>query len=399
MPRPNLEVADIFRAYGPAWRRANAGHLSLTQLKVISAIESCRTAALGGHVAACTACGHSHVAYNSCRNRHCPKCQGVAAHDWMEARAEDLLPVEYFHVVFTLPAQIADIACQNKAAVYGLLFRVSSKTLLTIAADRRHLGARIGMTSVLHTWGSAMTHHPHVHVIVPGGGLSLDGTRWIACRPGFFLSVRVLSRLFRRLFLEGLMALHRAGKLTFFGDLTGLADPGAFAAWLAPSRKTEWVIYAKKPFGGPKAVLAYLSRYTHRIAISNSRLISADAKTVTFKWKDYRANGHDRQKVMRLETPEFIRRFLIHVLPSGFHRIRHTGFLANGVRRARIADIREFLKAPLEQPEYDDKKSRNQATPALRQPCPDCGGVMIIIETFRRGQLPRSRAPPREAAA
>jgi hypothetical protein len=302
-------------------------------------------------------------------------------------------------VVFTLPAEIAQIACWNKKAVYGLLFKASADTVMTIAADPKRLGARVGVTSVLHTWGSAMTHHPHVHMIVPGGGLSEDGTRWIACRPGFFLSVRVLSRLFRRLFLEGLMALHRAGKLVFFGDLTGLADPGVFAAWLAPSRKTEWVVYAKKPFGGPKAVLAYLSRYTHRIAISNSRLISADAKTVTFKWKDYRANGHDRQKVMRLETPEFIRRFLIHVLPSGFHRIRHTGFLANGVRRARIADIREFLKAPSEQAEDDGKKSRDHATPALRQPCPDCGGVMIIIETFRRGQLPRSRAPPWEAAA
>jgi hypothetical protein len=397
--RSKLEVADIFRAHGPAWRQANAGHLSLIQLKVMSAIESCRTAALGGHVAACTACGHSHVAYNSCRNRHCPKCQGVAARDWMEARAEDLLPVEYFHVVFTLPAEIAQIAYWNKKAVYGLLFKASAETVVTIAADPKHLGARIGMTSVLHTWGSAMTHHPHVHMIVPGGGLSEDGTQWIACRPGFFLPVRVLSRLFRRLFLEGLMALHRAGKLAFFGDLVGLTDPGAFAAWLAPSRKTEWVVYAKKPFGGPEAVLSYLSRCTHRIAISNSRLISADAKTVAFKWKDYRVNGHERQKVMRLETPEFIRRFLIHALPSGFHRIRHTGFLANGVRRARIADIRELLKAPSEQQEYDDKKNCDQATPTLQQPCPDCGGVMIIIETFQRGQLPRSRAPPWETAA
>jgi hypothetical protein len=399
MSRSKLEVADIFRAYGPAWRPANAGHLSLTQLKVMSAIESCRTAALGGHVAACTACGHSHVAYNSCRNRHCPKCQGAAARDWMEARTEDLLPVEYFHVVFTLPAEIAQIAYWNKKAIYGLLFKASAETVMTIAADPKHLGARTGMTSVLHTWGSAMTHHPHVHMIVPGGGLSEGGTRWIACRPGFFLPVRVLSRLFRRLFLEGLMALHRAGQLAFFGDLARLTDPDAFSAWLAPSRKTEWVVYAKKPFGGPEAVLSYLSRYTHRIAISNSRLISADAKTVAFKWKNYRANGLDRQKVMRLETPEFIRRFLIHVLPSGFHRIRHTGFLANGVRRARIADIRELLKAPSKQQECDDKKNCDQATPTLQQPCPDCGGVMIIIETFKRGQLPRSRAPPWEAAA
>jgi hypothetical protein len=288
VPKRALEIADILRTYGPAWRRANTGHVNLSQLKVMSSIEACRTEALGGHVAACTKCTHQHIAYNSCKNRHCPKCQGPAARDWMAARAEDLLPIEYFHVVFTLPAEIARIAYWNKKAVYGLLFKASAQTVTTIAADPKRLGARVGMTSVLHTWGSALTHHPHVHMIVPGGGLSPDGTRWIACKPGFFLHVRVLSRLFRRLFIEGLLALHRAGKLGFFGDLTGLSDAQAFTAYLAPLRKTEWVVYAKPPFGGPEAVLAYLSRYTHRVAISNSRLISADANTVAFRWKDYR---------------------------------------------------------------------------------------------------------------
>ena len=315
MSRPSLEVADIFRGHGPAWRRANAGHVSLGQLKVMSAIESCRTAALGGHVARCEKCAHSQISYNSCRNRHCPKCQGAAAKDWLAAREADLLPVPYYHVVFTLPAAIADIAYQNKTVIYDLLFKASAETLTTIAADPKHLGARVGITSVLHTWGSAMTHHPHVHMIVPGGGISLDGERWVACRPGFFLPVRVLSRLFRRLFLEKLLAAHKAGHLKFFGDHAALADAQAFAAYLAPLRRAEWVVYAKRPFGGPQAVLAYLSRYTHRVAIANSRLIACDRTGVTFRWKDYRAEGRDRQKVMTLATAEFIRRFLIHVLP------------------------------------------------------------------------------------
>ncbi len=402
MSRPALEVADIFRDHGPAWRRAHAGHVSLAQLKVMSAIEACRTAALGGHVAACTACGHEHIAYNSCRNRHCPKCQGVAARDWLEARAADLLPVPYYHLVFTLPAPVADIAYTNKAVVYGLLLRASAETLLTIAADRRHLGARIGMTSVLHTWGSAMTHHPHVHIIVPGGGLSADGERWIACRPGFFLPVRVLSRLFRRLFLAGRHAAHRAGRLRFSGGHAGLADPAAFAAFIAPLRKADWVVYAKAPFGGPEAVLAYLSRYTHRVAISNSRLVAADAKTVSFRWKDYRAKGRDRQKVMRLETGEFIRRFLIHVLPTGFHRIRHYGLFANTARVRNIETIRRLLHAepPDEEPAAGDTEAADAvAAHTLRQPCPCCGGPMIIIETFERGQMPRARAPPARRAA
>jgi hypothetical protein len=398
MPRPKLEVADIFRAHGAAYRRDHAAHLNLQQLKVMSAIENCRTAALGGHVAACTKCDHQHIAYNSCRNRHCPKCQGAAAQDWMQARMEDLLPVEYFHVVFTLPSQIADITYQNKAAVYGLLFKASAQTLLTIAADPKHLGAKIGMTSVLHTWGSAMMHHPHVHVIVPGGGLSPDGKHWIGCRSGFFLPVKVLSRLFRRLFLEGLIRLHKAGKLRFFGDLTKLADPDTFAAHLSPLRKTDWVVYAKPPFGGPEAVLAYLSRYTHRVAISNHRLVSADADAVTFSWKDYRIKRGDRMKVMSLTTDEFIRRFLIHVLPSGFHRIRHTGFLANGIRRNRIEMIRRLLDVD---PDADLKTDDDHCgdTNEKEQACPKCGGAMIVIETFKRGQLPQSRAPPWEDAA
>jgi hypothetical protein len=395
--RPRLEIADIFRAHGPAWRRAHAGHVSLTQLKVMSAIEACRTEALGGHVAGCATCGHRHIAYNSCKNRHCPKCQGPAARDWMAARAADLLPVEYFHVVFTLPAEIARIAYWNKKAIYDLLFKASAETVTTIAADPKRLGARVGMTSVLHTWGSALTHHPHVHMIVPGGGLSPDGARWVPCRPGFFQHVRVLSRLFRRLFLQGLLALHRAGALVFFGDLAGLAGSGAFAAWIAPLRKTEWVVYAKPPFGGPEAVLAYLSRYTHRVAISNSRLVSADAETVAFRWKDYRIKSGDRQKIMRLATDEFIRRFLIHVLPDGFHRIRHYGLLASTARKANIAKIRVLLGTdrPGQEPQAPD-----ELIPlTLREPCPCCGGPMRIIETFRRGQRPRSRAPPPEQAA
>ncbi len=397
MPRPSLELADIFHTHGPAWRQANAGHVSLTQLKVMSAIEACRTEALGGHVAGCANCGHQHIAYNSCKNRHCPKCQGPAARDWMAARAADLLPVEYFHVVFTLPAGIAQIAFWNKKAVYDLPFRTSAETVLILAADARRLGARLGMTAVLHTWGSALTHHPHIHMIVPGGGLSPDGTRWLPCRPGFFLHVRVLSRLFRRLFLEGLLALHRAGELAFFGDLVNLADDASFTSWLAPFRKSEWVVYAKPPFGGPEAVLAYLSRYTHRVAISNNRLVSAEAGTVAFRWKDCRIKHGDQQKVMRLATDEFIRRFLIHVLPDGFHRIRHYGLLASASRRANIAKIRTLLGAT--QPVAPPEGAIESVPLTLREPCPCCGAPMRIIEIFRRGQTPRTRAPPREQAA
>ena len=397
MAKSKLEIADIFRTHGPAWRQANAGHVSLSQLKVMSSIEACRTEALGGHVAACTKCSHQHIAYNSCKNRHCPKCQGPAARDWMAARTDDLLPVEYFHVVFTLPAEIARIAYWNKKAVYGLLFKTSAQTVATSAADPKRLGARVGMTSVLHTWGSALTHHPHIHMIVPGGGLSKGGNRWVTCKPGFFLHVRVLSRLFRRLFIDGLLALHRAGELNFFGELTGLLEPQAFAVYLAPLRKKEWVVYAKPPFGGPEAVLAYLSRYTHRVAISNSRLISADANSVVFQWKDYWIKDGDRRSVLCLSTSEFIRRFLIHVLPDRFHRIRHYGLLASSGRKANIAKVRTLLGA--QAPKQDDLPAAEITPLTLREPCPDCGGQMRIIETFRRGQKPQTRAPPRKAAA
>ena len=390
MSRPALEVADIFRAHGPAWRKANAGHVSLDQLNVMSAIESCRTAALGGHVARCEKCSHTLIAYNSCRNRHCPKCQGAAAKEWLAAREAELLPVPYYHVVFTLPAQIADIAYQNKAVIYGLLLKASADTLITIAADPKHLGARIGILSVLHTWGSALTHHPHVHMIVPGGGFSLDGNSWVACRPGFFLPVRVLSRLFRRLFLEKLAAAHAAGELQFFGNHAPLTDAKAFAAYLAPLRSSEWVVYSKRPFGGPKEVLRYLARYTHRVAISNRRLIACDEKGVSFKWKDYRLEGPERYKVMTLATHEFIRRFLIHVLPSGFHRIRYYGLLASGKRADNIARARELLALPLLPIEAIKAASTNANEPQTpKHPCPCCGGPMIIIDTFQRGSSPR----------
>jgi hypothetical protein len=392
MSRPSLEVADIFRDHGPAWREANRGHVSLDQLKVMSAIERCRTAALGGHVARCEndACQHTVIAYNSCRNRHCPKCQAAASRDWLEERRAELLPVNYFHVVFTLPGPIADIAFHNKRVMYGLLFKASSQAMLTIAADPKHLGAKIAITSVLHTWGSAMTHHPHVHMIVPGGGISLNGDRWISCRPNFLMSVRVLSRLFRRLFLEMLAKAHDDGRLDFYGDCAGLADPRAFTRFLAPLHKAEWVVYAKRPFGGPEAVLNYLSRYTHRVAISNRRLVSADQRHVAFRYKDYRANHAERWGTMRLTPHEFIRRFLSHVLPKGFHRIRHYGLLANGNRAANIAKARELLAvpAPVREPETQEPASSDEPV-ALAHPCPCCGGRMIIIETFEAGSEPK----------
>jgi predicted Zn-ribbon and HTH transcriptional regulator len=386
VPRPALEVADIFRSHGPAWRQARAGHVNLDQLKVMSAIELCRTAELGGHVARCADCGYTTIAYNSCRNRHCPKCQGAAAKDWLADREAELLPVPYYHVVFTLPATIADIAYQNKAVVYDLLFKVSAETMLTIAADPKHLGGKIGITSVLHTWGSAMTHHPHIHMIVPGGGISPDGQRWVSCRPGFFLPVRVLSRLFRRLFLEKLLAAHQAGRLSFFGDHAPLAACKAFAAYLRPLRKVEWVVYSKRPFGGPEAVLAYLSRYTHRVAISNHRLISVNDAGVTFKWKDYRAKQREQQKIMTLAVDEFIRRFLIHVLPKGLHRIRHYGLFAKSVCADNIVRVHKLLAVANSQGE-PTAVAADPSTPL----CPCCGGRMTIIEVFARGAAPQHR--------
>jgi hypothetical protein len=397
MSRPALEVADIFRDHGAAWREANRGHVSLAQMKVMSAIERCRTAALGGHVAACEngACGHTVVAYNSCRNRHCPKCQGSAARDWLDDRKAELLAVPYFHVVYTLPAPIADLAYTNKAVIYDILFKASAEATLTIAADKKRLGARIGITSVLHTWGSAMTHHPHVHMIVPGGGLSEDGERWITCRPQFFLPVRVLSRLFRRRVVEMLRAAHAADRLAFFGEHRALADADAFDAFLTPLKRCEWVVYAKRPFAGPEAVLAYLSRYTHRIAISNRRLVSADPVTVAFKYKDYRVDGLARFKTMTLATGEFIRRFLSHVLPKGFHRIRHYGLLANGNRADAVAKARELLAMPppIEVPEPTSDADDN-AERAHPRPCPCCGSRMLVIEVFARGETPRHAPAP-----
>jgi len=397
MGRPALEVADIFRAHGSAWRRTQYGHLSLGQLKVMSAIEQCRSAALGGHVLRCEACEQVQIAYNSCRNRHCPKCQASAARRWLEARQADLLPVEYYHVVFTLPAPIAAIAYSNKAVIYDLLFAVAAETLRTIAADPKHLGAEVGVTLVLHTWGSALTHHPHVHGIVPGGGLATDGERWVRCRLGFFLPVRVLSRLFRRRFLEELEQAHRVGRLQFFGQEAVLANAQAFAQWLAPLRAREWVVYAKRPFAGPAAVLTYLSRYTHRVAISNRRLLALDERGVTFRWKDYRATGKTRYKAMTLAVDEFIRRFLLHVLPTGFHRIRHYGLLANASRREHLAQARELLQVtPAVEAPSPPQTSTSIVPPTFI--CPHCGAAMRVVETFTRGQSIRAPPPLRAAA-
>jgi len=388
MLRPTLEIADIFRDHGTAWRDANRGHVA-----------HCEN----------DACGHIHIAYNSCRNRHCPKCQATAARDWLEAREAELLPVGYFHVVFTLPAPVADLALQNKRVMYDLLFKASAETMLTIAADPKHLGAKIGITSVLHTWGSAMTHHPHVHMIVPGGGISLargeegdsptgseESQKWISCRPNFFLPVRVLSRLFRRLFLEMLAKAHDDGRLNFFGHHAGLVDRATFDAFLEASRKSEWVVYAKEPFAGPEAVLAYLSRYTHRVAISNRRLVRADSDHVAFRYKDYRAGHRDRWKTMTLTAHEFIRRFMLHVLPKGFHRIRHYGLFANGSRAVNIERARQLLQvpAPAKAGADDEAAAKSDEPQILNLPCPSCGGRMIIIEAFAPGMEPKHRPVP-----
>ena len=390
-----LEVADIFRRFGSAWRDAHQGHISLGQLKVMSAIECCRSAALGGHVLRCKNCSHIQIAYNSCRNRHCPKCQAGAAKRWLEARQRELLPVEYYHVVFTLPAAISDMAHQNKRELYGILFKAAAETLRTIAADPKHLGAKIGVTMVLHTWGSALTHHPHVHCIIPGGGFSADGQQWIACRKGFFLPVRVLSRLFRRLFLEKLTGAYRRGELTFFGHQSDLNNSLDFADALKPLRQQEWVVYAKRPFAGPESVLAYLSRYTHRVAIANSRLIKVDSQGVTFKWKDYREKQQRQAKTMTLSIDEFIRRFLLHVLPRGLHRIRYYGFFANGARTDHLIKAQALL-APESQ--TTDKEEATQSEPACTFICPLCSSPMIVIDVFARGQQPRAPPQRREAA-
>lgn len=395
MARPALEVADILNRHGEAYLARH--RLSCGQLKVMGAIRACQTAALGGHVMRCGDCDHATIAYNSCRNRHCPRCQGAAAKDWLADRQADLLSSPYYHLVFTLPAPLAAIAFQNKAAVYGLLFKAAAEALSTIAADPKHLGARIGFTSVLHTWGSAMTHHPHLHIVAPAGGLSLDGLRWISCRPGFFLPVRVLSRLFRRLFMEELAVLHAAGRLAFHGELVHLAEAEAFSAMLTPLRRADWVVYAKRPFGGPDAVLAYLARYTHRVAIANSRLVAMDRHGVTFRWKDYRTRSAGKvwRKTMTLTAHEFIRRFLLHVLPDGFHRIRHYGLLASGRRAGTIARIRQIIAAaiPTAAPKEDDADGRAETDDLRddrRPTCPCCGGRMILVERFAPGSAPRT---------
>lgn len=378
-----LEVADIFRRHGGAYRQVHDGHLGRVERRVMSAIELCRTAELGGHVEGCRSCGAIRVAYNSCRNRHCPKCQGQACQDWLAARQAELLPVAYFHVVFTLPAEIATVAFQNKTALYTILFKTAAETLRTIAAEPRHLGAEIGLIAVLHSWGQTLSYHPHLHCIVPGGGISLDGRRWISCRPGFFLPVRVLSRLFRRLFLEALRASFDAGILKFFGDLAGLTEPAAFTRLLAKVRHLDWVVYAKPPFGGPEQVLSYLGRYTHRVAIANSRLISMADDRVAFRWRDYRHRG--RTKVMTLDAHEFIRRFLLHTLPDGFHRIRHYGFLANGHRAARLDLCRRLLTCPRQNALEPDAES---VAVAAAHHCPCCGAPMITLAIWRCGQAP-----------
>jgi Putative transposase/Transposase zinc-binding domain len=391
-----LEAADIFRDHGAAWRTANAGHISRDQMKVMVAIERCRTAALGGHVARCEngGCAHTVIAYNSCRNRHCPKCQAAASREWLAEREAELLPVPYFHIVYTLPAELRDLAYQNKAVVYGLLMKAAAETTLAIAANPRHLGARVGITAVLHTWGSAMTHHPHVHMIVPGGGLSEDGSRWITSTSSFLLHINVLSALFRGKFLAMLNEAHAQDRLQFHAHLASLADQRIFKRFLGPLRHTKWVVYCKAPFAGPKAVLRYLARYTHRVAISNRRLIAADDGGVSFRWKDYRVEGPDRWKTMTLTPAEFIRRFLLHVLPKGLHRIRHYGLLANSNRAEAIAKARKLL-AVAPPPEPEPTAAADPGEPrALRCPCPCCGGRMFIIETFEAGTIPGNRPSP-----
>jgi len=389
--RPVLEVADIFRRHGDAFRAAQGNRLSQAQRRVMAAIEACRTAVLGGHVEQCEDCGEVRVAYNSCRNRHCPKCQGLARAQWLADRRAELLPVPYFHLVFTVPAPLAAIALQNKAVVYDILFKAAAETVRTIGADPKYLGAETGMIAILHSWGQTLTHHPHVHCIVPGGGLAPDG-RWVACRPGFFLPVHVLSRLYRRLFLERLLDAFDAGKLNFFGDLAELAEPAAFARRLAPLRRIAWVVYAKRPFGKAEQVLDYLGRYTHRVAIANSRLLACEDGRVHFRWKDYRTC--DKTKTMTIDAGEFIRRFLLHVLPDQFRRIRHFGFLANACRAAKLARLRAALALPEPTPvaEPADYRERYALLIGWRiDVCPCCGGRMVEVgSTARR---PRNLPP------
>jgi len=390
MDRPKLEVADIFRRYGEAYREKHGASMSMAQRRVMTAIEVCRTAGLGGQIEQCDQCGHQRICYRSCRNRHCPKCQSLARAEWIQHRQAELLDCEYFHVVFTVPEEIAAIAYQNQEVIYSILFRATAETLRTIAADPKHLGAEIGFFAVLHSWGSNLLFHPHLHCVVPGGGLSPDGTRWISCKPGFFLPVRVLSRLFRRLFLEYLQHAFDAGKLQFFTALEKLRDRGEFARYLAPARKAEWVVYAKAPFAGPQQVLDYVGRYTHRVAISNNRLLDIEAGQVRFQWKDYREKG--RRKTLTLSAGEFIRRFLLHALPDGFQRIRYYGLLGNRYRREMLARCRRLLgMAPsVETPSPEDYRDQyEQLTGSSLRECPLCHrGRMLTVETLTAHRSP-----------
>jgi len=393
MQRPKPELADVFRRYGQAYRQKFGALMSTAQRRVMTAIQVCRTAALGGHVEVCDRCGHQRIWYNSCSDRHCPQCQSLARAEWIQDRQSELLETNYFHVVFTVPEEIADIALQNKRTVYGILFRATSETLQTIAADAKHLGAQIGFFAVLHTWGQNLLHHPHLHCVVPGGGLSPDAKHWISCRPGFFLPVRVLSRLFRRLFLQRLEKAFDSGKLRFSASLEKLQDSREFRSYLAPLKKIEWVVYAKPPFAGPQQVLDYVGRYTHRVAISNNRLLDIENDRVRFLWKDYRHNN--RQKTMTLSADEFIRRFLIHVLPDGFQRIRYYGFLSNRQRKDKLALCRQLLCMPALDPQpavaVDDYRDRCETLTglSLRQ-CPICHeGRMTLVEVL----APSSLAP------
>jgi hypothetical protein len=385
MARSGLEVADVFRRHGAVYRETYGDSLCTAQRRAMSAIELCRTAALGGHVERCDHCDHQRVFYNSCRNRNCPKCQSLARAQWLEARQSELLDTPYFHVVFTMPQPIAAIALQNKEILYNILFRATAETLRTIAADPKHLGAQIGFFAVLHTWGQTLCVHPHLHCVVPGGGISPDGRRWLSCRPNFFLPVAVLSRLFRRLFIDYLTQAFDAGKLQFFSSLEPLRVRAPFLRYITPVRKADWVVYAKPPFAGPEEVLKYVARYTHRIAISNSRLLDIGDGQVQFRWKDYRDNN--RHKTMTLGADEFIRRFLLHVLPDGFQRIRYFGFLANRYRAEKLALCRRLLKMPppAATPELQkDYKDHYEALTGISlKTCPLCRcGTMVVIETL-----------------
>jgi hypothetical protein len=394
MDRPKLEVADVFRLYGEAYRRKHRASLSTSQRRVMTAIEVCRTAALGGHLERCDSCPYERPCYDSCRDRHCPKCQSLARAEWVEKRKAEVLDCQYFHLVFTLPEVIAAIAYQNKDLVYGILFRAAAETLSTIAADPQHLGAEIGFFAVLHTWGQNLLFHPHLHCVVPGGGISPDGTRWLPCRPRFFLPVRVLSRLFRRLFLTYLQEAFDAGQLQFFSSLEVLHDPEDFARYLNPLRKQKWVVYAKPPFAGPQQVVDYVGRYTHRVAISNHRLLEIEDQQVKFQWRDYRDNN--QQKTMILSTEEFIRRFLLHVLPRGFHRIRYYGFLGNRYRKEKLEQCRQLLNmtppnqsSSQPQPREDYRDRYERLTGHSLRECPVCHrGRMVVVKL-----LPWVRSP------